>query len=117
MADMTKNTNTLVFAMIAGGLYYMKTKSEQQDETKEKKKNSEADSAESNNMAPFIVALLLIFSMREEIQNTLSKERVYNVIAISSAAYLITIEAKIIPILASIFASLILLPAVHEQTQ
>tara|TARA_Y100001934_G_C12269731_1_gene734263 strand:+ start:859 stop:1203 length:345 start_codon:yes stop_codon:yes gene_type:complete len=111
--DTSKNTNTLVFAVVAAGLYYIKVKS---DEKKtEKGEKSENVEEEPQNWAPLVVALLIIFSLKQEIQDTISKERIYNFIAISSASYLLSVQAGIIPTVASTFASLILLPAIQER--
>lgn len=104
MSD-NNNTNTLILLMIGGGLYYIKNAyTEEEKNTKE----------ESTNMTPYILAFILVFSMKKEIEETVSKERIYTLIAITLASYLTTINADILHIFGSVFASLIMLPAIRE---
>lgn len=103
------NTNTIVLLMVAGGLYYMQNV----NNSTEKKGDKKVDDEESNNM-PYIIALVIVFSLKKEIEETISKERMYTLIAITAASYLHTIEADIVKIFASTFATLILLPAIQE---
>ena len=105
MSDSTSNTNTLVLLMIAGGLYYMKNFN---NNTTEKK-----DEEESNNFS-YIIAFVIVFSLKKEIEETISKERIYTLLAISVASYLHTIDAELVKIFSSTFATLVILPAIQE---
>ena len=102
----SNNMNTLVLLTIAGGLYYVHN-------TAEKKENNKREE-EENNYVVYIIALVLVFSVKKEIEETISKERVYTLLAISAASYLHTIDADMIKIVASTFATLIMLPAIQE---
>lgn len=102
----TNNTNTIVLLSVAAGLYYMKTVNNE----KEGEKNEE----ENHNMVPYIIALVIVFSLKKEIEETISRERIYTLIAITAASYLHTIDADIVKIFASTFATLIMIPAIQE---
>tara|TARA_Y100000389_G_C17275676_1_gene420295 strand:+ start:373 stop:708 length:336 start_codon:yes stop_codon:yes gene_type:complete len=104
----SNNTNTLVLLLVGGGLYYMKNV----NNTTEKKDNKGEE--ENDNQMPFILALVIVFSLKKEIEETISKERVYTLLAISVASYLHTIDADIVKIFGSTFATLIMLPAIQE---
>lgn len=99
----TSNTNTLVILIIAAGLLYIT-----------KRYRSTDQDNEPFEMAPYILAFVLIFSIKKEIQETISKERIYSFLAISSASYLITLDASLVKIVGAVFASLIMLPAIQE---
>jgi hypothetical protein len=90
--------------MAAGGLYYMKNV----NNTTEKKEEEE-----SNNF-PYIIAIIILFSLKKEIEETISKERIYTLLAISAASYLHTIDAELVKIISSTIATLIVLPAIQE---
>ena len=105
----SNNTNTLVLLMVAGGLYYMKNV----NNTSEKQKDKNGQEEDYNHM-PYIIALVLVFSLKKEIEETISKERVYTLLAITAASYLHTIDADILKIFGSTFATLIMLPAIQE---
>ena len=98
------NTNTIVLLIIAGGLYYM-TNLSNSDEKEQK---------EDTNSVPYILAFVIVFSLKKEIEDTISRERIYTLIAITAASYLNSINADILKIFASVFASLIMLPAIQE---
>ena len=104
MSDSSNNTNTIVLLMVAGGLYYMKNV----NNTTEKK-----EEGESNNF-PYIIALVILFSLKKEIEETISKERIYTLLAISAASYLHTIDAELVKIISSTIATLIVLPTIQE---
>lgn len=108
MSD-TSSTNTLVLFLIAGGLYYIQNSS---NHTTDNNNTKEVES--KTNIVPYIISFIILFSLKKEIQNTISTERIYTLIAISSASYLITLNADIIQIFSSIFAVLVILPAVQE---
>lgn len=101
----SNNTNTLVLMMVAGGLYYIKNVNNN-TETK-------ADEVDDNHMS-YIIALVIVFSLKKEIEETISKERVYTLLAITAASYLHSISADIVKIFGSTFATLIMLPAIQE---
>ena len=103
----TNNTNTIVLLSVAAGLYYMKTVN---NEKEGEKKNEE----ENHNMVPYIIALVIVFSLKKEIEETISRERIYTLIAITVASYLHTIDPDIVKIFASTFATLIMIPAIQE---
>lgn len=104
------NTNTLVLLMIAGGLYYIKNAAN----STEKDKN---DLIKDNDTIPYVIAFILVFSIKKEIEETISKERIYTTIAITAASYLTKSGADIIQIFGSIFATLIMLPAIQQYEQ
>ena len=104
----SNNTNTLILLMVAGGLYYMKNVN-----NSEEKKGDKRGEEDDNHM-PYIVALVVVFSLKKEIEETISKERVYTLLAITAASYLHTIDADIVKIFGSTFAALIMLPAIQE---
>lgn len=101
----SNNTNTLVLLAVAGGLYYMKNVNNTTEKIGEE---------EENHHMPYFLTLLLVFSIKKEIEETISKERVYTLLAITAASYLHTIDADIIKICASTFATMIMLPAIQE---
>lgn len=105
MPDGSANTNTIILLMVAGGLYYA---SNSTDSAK-----SEHDTDKSSTV-PYVLALILVFSLKTEIQETVSKDRLYTLVAITAASYFITAGADMLQIFASIFASLIMLPAIQE---
>ena len=111
MSDST-NTNTLVLLIIAVGLYYMKNASN----STEKKTGANAEE-ENQNTIPYILALIIVFSLKKEIEETITKDRIYTLAAIVTASYLHTIDADIVKICASTFATLIMLPAIQEYDQ
>ena len=101
----SNNTNTLVLLMVAGGLYYMKNVNNSLGDKK---------GEEDDNHMPYIIALVIAFSLKKEIEETISKERVYTLLAITAASYLHTLDADIVKIFGSTFATLIMLPAIQE---
>lgn len=105
----SNNTNTLVLLMVAGGLYYMKNVNNTTE-----KKDKKGEEEENDNQMPYILALVIVFSLKKEIEETISKERVYTLLAISAASYLHFIDADIVKIFGSTFATLIMLPAIQE---
>jgi len=105
----TNNTNTIVLLSVAAGLYYMKTVNNSTEKEGEKKNEEE-----NHNMVPYIIALVIVFSLKKEIEETISRERIYTLIAITVASYLHTIDADIVKIFASTFATLIMIPAIQE---
>tara|TARA_B110000285_G_C14996381_1_gene549026 strand:- start:226 stop:555 length:330 start_codon:yes stop_codon:yes gene_type:complete len=102
----SNNTNTLVLLTIAGGLYYMKNVNNTTEKTEKR--------GEEDNQMPYILALVIVFSLKKEIEETISKERVYTLLAITAASYLHTIDADIVKIFGSTFATLVMLPAIQE---
>ena len=108
----SNNTNTMVLLLVAGGLYYMKNVNNSAENKGEK--NEKNEKKEEDNTIPYILALVIIFSLKKEIEETILKERVYTLIAIVTASYLHTIEADITKIVVSTFATLIMLPAIQE---
>lgn len=107
----SSSTNTLVLLMIAGGLYYMKSAS---NGSEDGKKSATKSDEERSSMAPLALALVIVFSLKKEIEETVSRERVYTLLAITSAFYLSTVDADVTSIFGSVFASLIVLPAIQE---
>ena len=105
----SNNTNTLVLLMVAGGLYYMKNVNNNTEKKGDKKGEEDYD-----NHMPYIIALVIVFSLKKEIEETISRERVYTLLAITAASYLHTIDADIVKIFGSTFATLIMLPAIQE---
>ena len=105
----SNNTNTLVLLIVAGGLYYMKNVNNSPEKKGDKKPEEEDD-----NHTPYIIALVIAFSLKKEIEETISKERVYTLLAITAASYLHTLDADIVKIFTSTLATLIMLPAIQE---
>lgn len=104
----SNNTNTLVLLVVAGGLYYMKNVNNNTEKKGDKK------GEEDDNHMPYIIALVIVFSLKKEIEETISKERVYTLLAVTAASYLHTIDTDIVKIFGSTFATLIMLPAIQE---
>lgn len=108
MSDSNTSTNTFVLLVIFGGLYYMKNITNSSEN--ERKTNEE----ENNNIIPYVLALILVFSLKKEIEETITRDRIYTLVAITAASYLNTAGADIVQIFGSVFGSMIMLPAIQE---
>lgn len=103
--QMSENTNALVLFTILGGFFYLKNISSL-DENQEIQQN----------IAPILIAAVVIFSMKKEIEASVTRERLYTFTAVLSSSYLISTQASMLHIFGSTFLSLILLPALLVET-
>ena len=103
------NTNTLVLVLIAGGIYYLM-------QSKQNKDDSKDDDTQSMTV-PIAVALIVIYSLRKEIQESLSPDRMYAALAIVLSNYITSIDGSFLQASGAALAALIILPAVQQNQQ
>lgn len=109
MAEADSNYNTLILGILAGGYYYLTTRKKEGDETQSPTKS------EANYHLPIAVAAVVVYSLREEINATITKDRVFLGIAMSLSNYFIE-EGGALKASIAALATLILGPAVtHEK--
>tara|TARA_B100001175_G_C19481264_1_gene627254 strand:+ start:1490 stop:1819 length:330 start_codon:yes stop_codon:yes gene_type:complete len=109
MAEADSNYNTLILVMLAGGYYYLTTRKKDGEETQTPTKS------ENNYHFPMAVAAVVVYSLREEINSTVTKDRVFLGIAMSLSNYFMEDGGALKASIAAL-ATLILGPAVtHEK--
>jgi hypothetical protein len=109
MAEADSNYNTLILVMLAGGYYYLTTRKKDKEETQTPTKS------EDNYHLPIAVAAVIVYSLREEINVTITKDRVFLGIAMSLSNYFMEDGGALKASIAAL-ATLILGPAItHEK--
>ena len=108
MTETDSNYNTLILAMLAGGYYYLTTR-KKDDEVK-------PPNNENNYHLPIAVAAVIVYSLREEINTTITKDRVFLGIAMSLSNYFMEDGGSALKASIASIAALILGPAItHEK--
>jgi hypothetical protein len=109
MAEVDSNYNTLILVMLAGGYYYLTTRKTDKEETQTPTKS------EDNYHLSIAVAAVIVYSLREEINVTITKDRVFLGIAMSLSNYFMEDGGALKASIAAL-ATLILGPAItHEK--
>lgn len=109
MAEADSNYNTLILVMLAGGYYYLTTRKKDKEETQTPTKS------EDNYHLPIAVAAVIVYSLREEINVTITKDRVLLGIAMSLSNYFME-DGDALKASIAALATLILGPAItHEK--
>ena len=107
MIETDSNYNTLILVMLAGGYYYLTTRKKDVEETHTK--------SEDNYHLPIAVAAVVVYSLREEINTTITKDRIFLGIAMSLSNYFMEDGGALKASIAAL-ATLILGPAItHEK--
>lgn len=110
MAEADSNYNTLILVMLAGGYYYLTTRKKDKEETQTPTKS------EDNYHLPIAVAAVIVYSLREEINVTITKDRIFLGIAMSLSNYFMEEDGGALKASIATFATLILGPAItHEK--
>jgi len=110
MVAESSNTNTLVLLLIAGGIYYL-MQSKQNDSKEEQNKDTQSMTV------PIAVALIVIYSLRKEIQESFSTDRMYAALAIVLSNYITSIDGSFLQASGAALAALVILPAVQQNQQ
>tara|TARA_B100001094_G_C17500945_1_gene471020 strand:- start:137 stop:466 length:330 start_codon:yes stop_codon:yes gene_type:complete len=108
MAEADSNYNTLILVMLAGGYYYLTTRKKDAEETQTPTKS------EDNYHLPIAVAAVIVYSLREEINETITKDRVFLGIAMSLSNYFMEDGGALKASIAAL-ATLILGPAITQE--
>lgn len=107
MTEQNSNYNTLILVMLAGGYYYLTRRKTGVEETHTK--------SEDNYHLPIVVAAVVVYSLREEINTTITKDRLFLGIAMSLSNYFMEDGGALKASIAAL-ATLILGPAItHEK--
>ena len=110
MAEADSNYNTLILVMFASGYYYLTTRKKDGEETQTPTKNED-----DNYHLPIAVAAVVVYSLREEINTTITKDRVFLGIAMSLSNYFME-DGGVLKASIAALATLILGPAItHEK--
>jgi hypothetical protein len=92
------NTNTLVLVAIVCGLYYVLNR------------NQDVDLAD---YGPALLAAFLVFTLKTQIQETLSMDRLYTLLAIGASTYVLSIDGTALQAAGTAAGFLVLLPAIQ----
>lgn len=92
------NTNTLVLVAIVCGLYYVLNR------------NQDVDLAD---YGPALLAAFLVFTLKTQIQETLSMDRLYTLLAIGASTYVMSIDGTALQAAGTAAGFLVLLPAIQ----
>lgn len=104
---MEANTNTAIIVSVLCGIYLFSNKKTDNDD-------EVGDNHLKRNM-PYVVVAVILYTMKDEIKDNFSMDRVYTFAACTSSAYMITIEASLIHVMGAVFFSLFVLPVLLQK--
>ena len=114
MTESDSNYNSLIFLMLAGGYYYLSNR----------KKNGGGEGGGASTPEdkefttyhlPVAVAAFVVYSLREEIQQTITADRLLLGVAMSLSNYVIENEGGALKASVASLATLILGPAITAE--
>ncbi len=139
-AEGTGTSNTMVLLLIVGGLYYLSTTKRPTGDGKADGKRSPeaktgfageitggaiatpngktappADEDEEKSYAPLMIVAFLLYSLRKEIEETITRDRVIVLVSILASNYITSVGGSFVQSSGAAFAGLVMLPAIQNE--